>query len=57
MRRRTRDAARDHPSSIAAGDMVRCVKCGVHLPRGESLTMGGEFFCSAEHQRQHHGGA
>jgi uncharacterized protein len=34
-------------------DMVRCVQCGVHLPRGESIATQGKFFCSAEHQRLH----
>lgn len=36
----------------AAEDMVRCARCGVHLPRSESLMSGGEFFCSDEHRRQ-----
>jgi uncharacterized protein len=30
-------------------DMVRCKICGVHLPRSESVTSRGEFFCSKEH--------
>jgi len=33
--------------------MVRCVYCGVHLPRSESLTSDGKFFCSDEHRRLH----
>lgn len=33
----------------AAEDMVRCQVCGVHLPRSESVTSRGEFFCSREH--------
>jgi uncharacterized protein len=32
-----------------AEDMVRCRVCGVHLPRSESITSRGEFFCSQEH--------
>ena len=36
----------------AAEDMVRCARCGVHLPRSEGLMSGGEFFCSEEHRRQ-----
>lgn len=39
------------PGGGAAEDMVRCAQCGVHLPRSESLTRGGDFFCSAEHMR------
>jgi uncharacterized protein len=34
-------------------DMVRCDHCGIHLPRSESLTTRGQFFCSADHQQQH----
>jgi uncharacterized protein len=37
-------------------NMVRCAHCGVHLPRSESLTTQGSFYCSAEHQRAHREG-
>lgn len=37
----------------ASEDMVRCAQCGVHLPRSESCTSSGEFFCSEEHLRLH----
>lgn len=43
--------------SASPEDMVRCQVCGVHLPRGESLTVRGQFYCSVEHQRQHDPGA
>jgi len=33
-----------------AEDMVRCVYCGVHLPKGESVQADGQFFCGAEHR-------
>ena len=51
-RRGERDKTADSNKSIA-DDMVRCADCGVHLPRGESLTVHGKFYCSAEHQRRH----
>ena len=51
-RRRQRDLAQ-RQEKTAAEDMVRCVECGVHLPRGESLIVRGKFYCSAEHQRRH----
>ena len=51
-RRAERDAA--SRQSKIEDDMVRCADCGVHLPRGESLTVKGQFYCSAEHQRRHH---
>lgn len=31
-------------------DMVRCAKCGVHLPKGESIQADENFFCSAAHR-------
>lgn len=55
-RRRQRELAQ-RQEKTAAEDMVRCVECGVHLPRGESLTVRGQFYCCAEHQRRHDTGA
>jgi uncharacterized protein len=47
---------RGAPAPAKAGeDMVRCERCGVHLPRSESITTQGRFFCTAEHQREHQG--
>jgi len=43
-----RGSARDRP---APEDMVRCAVCGVHLPRSESFTSRGKFFCTDEHRR------
>jgi uncharacterized protein len=34
-------------------DMVRCARCGVHLPRSESIMARGAFYCSPEHRREH----
>ena len=39
----------------ASEDMVRCERCGVHLPRSESITTQGRFYCTPEHQREHQG--
>ncbi len=36
-------------------DMVRCVQCGVHLPRSESVMSGELFYCSPDHRRLHQG--
>ena len=41
------------PRIAGEEDMVRCAQCGIHLPRGESITAGGRFFCSAEHRSLH----
>lgn len=34
-------------------DMVRCAHCGVHLPMGESVRSGDQFFCCADHLDAH----
>ena len=39
--------------SGSAEEMVRCAKCGVHLPKSESILAGGEFYCSDAHRREH----
>lgn len=36
-----------------AEDMVRCVHCGVHLPKRESILAGDRYFCSEAHRRLH----
>ena len=50
------DGCEELPSSTAASteeSMVRCAHCSVHLPRSESITSQGKFFCSDEHRRIH----
>ncbi len=37
-----------------AEDMVRCVHCGVHLPKHESILAGNEYYCSEAHRRAHY---
>ena len=54
--RRRVDRGDRKPPSAASEDMVQCAQCGVHLPRSESITTQGSFFCSAEHQRAHQTG-
>jgi uncharacterized protein len=39
------------PAQGGGEDMVRCAVCGVHLPRSESFTSRGRFYCSDEHRR------
>jgi len=49
----TEDSNEERVSPKALEEMVRCVHCGVHLPRSESVTSQGEFFCSNEHRLEH----
>ncbi len=46
------DASASSPDP-ASEEMVRCVQCGVHLPRSESIMAGGNFFCCDEHRREY----
>jgi len=57
LRRFGKAISRDDESAAPTGgeDMVRCSHCGVHLPRSESITEGGKFFCSAEHKNRQSG--
>lgn len=36
-------------------EMVRCVQCGVHLPKSEAILVGGECFCCEAHRRERAG--
>jgi uncharacterized protein len=56
LRRRTRELAQRQEKS-ASEDMVRCVACGIHLPRGESLIVRGQYYCCVDHQHRHDPGA
>lgn len=49
----TEDSTQDNETPKALEEMVRCVHCGVHLPRSESVTSQGEFFCSNDHRLEH----
>ena len=41
------------PQAKQPEDMVRCVHCGVNLPRSEAVLSRGEFFCGNEHRQLH----
>jgi uncharacterized protein len=36
---------------LAAGKMVKCRYCELHLPEREALRQNEEWFCNAEHAR------
>jgi uncharacterized protein len=50
---KTEEDAENNASPKALEEMVRCVHCGVHLPRSESVTSQGDFFCCNEHRIEH----
>ncbi len=39
------------PAEKLPGDLVSCAYCGVHLPRADARSAGGQHFCSEEHWR------
>ncbi len=59
LRRRSRVERQNELTGAGADTekMVRCAECGVHLPRGESLVVRGQFYCCASHQQRHDPGA
>ncbi len=47
-----RGRAPRHEAPDRAEDMVRCARCGVHLPRSESILADGKFYCSEAHRHE-----
>jgi uncharacterized protein len=46
-----RKAAPPPPASGGGGDLVRCARCGMHLPRAEAKVAAESLYCSDEHAR------
>ncbi|MPW15950.1 deaminase [Paraburkholderia sp. CNPSo 3157] len=46
-----------HASGKAAGQlaepMIRCVECGVHAPKSDSVMVEGQTFCSHDHAKRY----
>lgn len=40
------------PAQLAE-PMIRCVECGVHAPKSDSVVVGGQAFCCADHAHRH----
>ncbi|MEM5460566.1 PP0621 family protein [Paraburkholderia phytofirmans] len=40
------------PAQLAE-PMIRCVECGVHAPKSDSVVVAGQPFCSAAHAQRH----
>lgn len=51
-----RDNKPGGPASTMPQAMVRCVHCGLHLPRADALADGERLFCSEDHRRLGTGG-
>ena len=38
------------PGTSGTTRMIRCERCGVHVPESEAFMARGHYFCSHEHQ-------
>jgi hypothetical protein len=57
IRKFMRGAARPSPRATPRSEeMVRCVSCGLNVPKAEAVAAEGGWACSAEHARVAHGG-
>ena len=45
-----RRSAPPKQSSPRIGTVVRCAKCGLHVPAGEALVRDERYYCSATHR-------
>ncbi|MEI6001382.1 deaminase [Paraburkholderia bengalensis] len=46
------NASAKAPGQLAE-PMIRCVECGVHAPKSESVLVAGQTFCSHDHAQRH----
>ena len=51
IRRAIRATRVDEKKASLQQDLVRCARCGVHLPRNEAREAGGRLYCGDEHAR------
>jgi len=49
--RASRAADQPEKRPIEQQDLVRCARCGVHLPRSEARQAEGRLYCGEEHAR------
>jgi len=35
---------------IKSAVIVKCVACGLHVPKGEAIEDNGKFYCSTDHK-------
>ena len=47
-------ASMQQPRARTSEDMVQCAACGLHLPKSDSLTKDGLYYCSIAHLEQRH---
>jgi uncharacterized protein len=50
-----RGGRRSVDAPAGGGELVRCARCGLHLPKSDARNIGGRYFCSDEHARGEEG--
>ena len=48
----TRPKTRHPPTAAKSQPMVRCARCGMHVPQGEALAHDNRWYCSRDHLEQ-----
>jgi uncharacterized protein len=51
--RRAFTGHRAEPRDAKGELMVQCARCGLNVPKSESLAVENRYFCCAEHEREH----
>ena len=49
---RKQSPKQDAPAATSE-EMVRCARCGVHLPKSEATLADGKLFCGEAHRREY----
>lgn len=49
VRARHSSQKKDKSFAEVSEDMVRCAHCNIYLPKSESISQRGEYFCCKEH--------
>ncbi|MEM5388711.1 PP0621 family protein [Paraburkholderia phymatum] len=50
---RSHGHASGKPAGQLAEPMIRCVECGVHAPKSDSVMVEGQTFCSHDHAKRY----
>ncbi|MEZ0232521.1 MAG: PP0621 family protein [Methylophilaceae bacterium] len=43
------NSSEDKQASKRSEDMVQCHRCGIHMPKSDSLVVNDQYYCCAEH--------
>jgi uncharacterized protein len=50
LRQLLRSSRRQEVKRIPGNDMVRCARCGLHIPTEEAVRDGEHYYCSERHR-------